>query len=55
MRRSLSLATRTFLFTFLAICVAQVAGFFALNAALKARIKDGLKENLRFTEQQLDQ
>ena len=55
MRRPFSLATRTFLFTFLAMCVLLVAGFFALNAALKARIKEGLKENLRLTEQQLDQ
>ena len=55
MRRPFSLATRTFLLTFLAMCVVLVAGFFALNAALKARIKEGLKENLRLTEQQLDQ
>jgi serine phosphatase RsbU (regulator of sigma subunit) len=55
MRRPISLATRTFLLTFLAMCVVLVAGFFALNAALKARIKEGLKENLRLTEQQLDQ
>jgi len=47
MRRPFSLATRTFLLTFLAMCVVLVAGFFALNAALKARIKEGLKENLR--------
>ena len=55
MKPPFSLATRTFLLTFFAMCVAEVAGFFALNAALKARIKDGLKDNLRLTEQQLDQ
>src|ERR1017187_5915293 len=55
MRRPFSLATRTFLLTFLAMCVAQVVGFFTLNAALKTRIKEGLKENLRLTEQQRGQ
>jgi putative nucleotidyltransferase with HDIG domain len=54
MRRSLSLSTRTFLLTFFAICSAQLAGVFITNAALKNRIKDGLMENLRSTQQQLD-
>lgn len=55
MRRPFSLATRTFLLTFLAMCVVLAAGFFTLNATLKARIEEGLKENLRLTERQLDQ
>lgn len=55
MRRSSSIATRTFLLTFLSMCGFLVAGFFALNAALKARIKERLKENLKLTERQLDQ
>jgi putative nucleotidyltransferase with HDIG domain len=52
--RPFSLATRTFLLTFLAICVAQLSGFYALDTVLKARIKEGLKANLRKTEYQLD-
>lgn len=54
MTRPFSLATRTFLLTFLAICVAQMSGFYALDAVLKSRIKEGLKANLRKTEYQLD-
>ena len=54
MRPSLSLATRTFLLIFISMCALLLMGFFALNAALRARIKDGLKDNLRLTEQQLD-
>ena len=55
MNRPSSLASRTFLLTFLCMCAVLVGGFFALNSALKARIKDGLKENLRLAERQLDQ
>jgi putative nucleotidyltransferase with HDIG domain len=54
MRRRSPLATRTFLLTFFSMCAVLAAGFFALNTALKARIKEELKENLRLTEQQLD-
>jgi putative nucleotidyltransferase with HDIG domain len=54
MKRPLSIATRTFLLTFFSMCAVLIAGFFALNAALKARIKEGLKENLVLTEKQLD-
>jgi putative nucleotidyltransferase with HDIG domain len=52
--RPLSLATRTFLVTFSAICAVLVAGFYTLNAGLKARIKDSLKQNLTLTEAELD-
>lgn len=54
MRRSLSLATRTFLLTFLAMCGVQVIGMFVLSTALRSRIRDGLTETLRQTQQQLD-
>jgi len=55
MKRPLSLGTRTFLFTFVAMCAVLAVGFFALNAAMKSHIKEGLKDDLRLTEQQLDQ
>ncbi len=50
MTRAFSIATRTFLLTFLAICAVLVAGFYALNAGLKVRIKESLKQNLALTE-----
>ncbi len=55
MKRPFPLATRAFLLTFLGMCAVGVAGFVALNAALRARIKDGLKADLQLTEQQLDE
>jgi signal transduction histidine kinase len=36
------------------MCAILAAGFLALNAAIKVRIKEGLKENLQRTQQQLD-
>ena len=36
------------------MCAVLAAGFFALNAAIKVRIKEGLKENLQHTQQRLD-
>src|SRR5579862_7944152 len=54
MRRPVSIATRTFLLTFIAMCAVLVAGFFALNSAIRARIKQGLKDNLTFTEKQFE-
>ncbi len=55
MSRPFSLATRAFLLTFLGMCAVVAVGFIALNAALRARIKEGLKADLRLTEQQLDE
>ena len=36
------------------MCAVLVAGFFALNSAIRARIKQGLKDNLTFTEKQFE-
>ncbi len=55
MKRPFPLATRAFLLTFLSMCAVGAAGFVALNAALRARIKEGLKADLRLSEQQIDQ
>jgi signal transduction histidine kinase len=55
MKRALSLSVRTLLLSFVCMCAVLAAGFFALNAAIKVRIKEGLKENLQRTQQQLDQ
>ena len=54
MRRPFSLATRTFLLTFLAMCGVVVTGFLALNAAIKSQIKQGLKDNLTVSEKQIE-
>jgi putative nucleotidyltransferase with HDIG domain len=54
MTRPLSIATRTFLLTFFAMCAVLVAGFFALNAGLKSRIKVSLKQNMALTEAELN-
>lgn len=54
MTRPFSVATRTFLLTFFAICAVLVAGFYVLNAGLKVRIKESLKRNLTITEAELD-
>src|SRR5215467_5932410 len=54
MKHSISLSARTLLLSFLCMCAVLAAGFFALNAAIKVRIKEGLKENLQRTQQQLD-
>ncbi len=55
MRRPFSIATRTFLLTFFAMCAVVATGFFALNAAIKSQIKQGLKDNLTLTEKQIEQ
>ncbi|MGH9352229.1 MAG: ATP-binding protein [Terriglobia bacterium] len=55
MKHSLSLFARTLLLSFLCMCALLTAGFFVLHAAIKVRIKDGLKENLQRTQQQLDE
>jgi signal transduction histidine kinase len=50
-----SLFARTLVFSFLCMCAVLAAGFFVLHAAIKARIKNGLKENLKSTQQVLDE
>jgi signal transduction histidine kinase len=55
MKEPLSLSARTLLVSFFCMCAVLLAGFFALNAAIKAAIKNGLKENLHRTQAQLDE
>ncbi len=49
-----SLATRIFLFYFPPVCLALLAGFFAVNSAVRARVKEGLKESLLKIEEVLN-
>jgi signal transduction histidine kinase len=55
MKHSFSLSARTFLLSFLCMCAVLIAGFIVLNAAIKARIKKGLKETAQHVQQQLDE
>jgi signal transduction histidine kinase len=54
MKAPLSLSGRTLLVSFFCMCAVLAAGFFALNAAIKTTIKNGLKENLHRSQHQLD-
>ncbi len=54
MKHPFSLSSRTLLLSFVCMCAVLAAGFFALSATIKVRIKEGLKENLQHTQQQLD-
>jgi signal transduction histidine kinase len=54
MKTPLSLFARTFVFSFLCMCAVLAAGFFILHATIETGIKNGLKENLKSTEQRLD-
>ena len=47
MNRRFSLTTRTFLSAFLPVCVVLAASFFALNAMVEQRVKQGLRESLQ--------
>jgi len=51
--RSTSLATRAFLFSFAPVCVVLAASFFLLNALVKQRVKEGLRESLEKSEEML--
>lgn len=54
MKRRLSLPTRIFLFAFACVCLVSGAGFWALNTAIRGKIKDRLKESFQSTEEVLD-
>ncbi len=55
MKTPLSLFARTLVFSFLCMCAVLAAGFFVLHAAIKARIKQGLEENLKSAQQAVDE
>ncbi|MFN8007773.1 MAG: HD-GYP domain-containing protein [Terriglobia bacterium] len=54
MRSPLSLATRTFLFSFLSMCLVLTAGFYTVGAVIKFKIKSSLKETMHRMESLLD-
>jgi len=47
------LATRAFLYSFLPVCVVLVGSFTTLNAVVKDRVKDGLRDSLAKSEEML--
>src|ERR1700693_1684208 len=55
MKNSFSLSARTLLLSFVCMCAVLAAGFLVLNAAIRVTIKEGLKQNLQRSAQQLDQ
>ena len=55
MKRPVSLFARTLLLSFLCMCAVLTAGFFVLHAAIKLKIKSGIKDNFQRTQRQLDQ
>src|SRR5258708_7385694 len=50
MTRRTSLATRSFLFSFVPVCLVLAVSFVALTAIVKRRIKVGLRESLQRSE-----
>ena len=55
MKHPFSLSSRTLLLSFVCMCAVLAAGFLVLNATIRVTIKEGLKQNLQRTAQQLDQ
>ncbi|HLG99998.1 MAG TPA: ATP-binding protein [Bryobacteraceae bacterium] len=55
MTRTTSLTTRAFLFAFVPLCVALLGSFFAFNALVEQRLKQGLRDSLQKSEQLLAQ
>src|SRR6185295_11191371 len=52
--RPFSISTRTLLLSFLCMCSVLAVGFFVLNLAIKATIREGLKGNLQHSQAQFD-
>ena len=48
--KSLRIAARTFLLSFVPLCVTLVASFYAINAAVKRRVEDHLKASIQRNE-----
>jgi signal transduction histidine kinase len=53
--RALPLATRTFLFSFLSICLTLAGSFYAISGAIRDKAKEGLDESFHRTAGLLDQ
>jgi signal transduction histidine kinase/ActR/RegA family two-component response regulator len=53
--RALPLATRTFLFSFLPICLTLAGSFYAIIGAIRGKAKEGLEESFHRTAWLLDQ
>ncbi len=50
MKRGTSLTTRAFVFSFIPVCLVLASSFVALNALVKQRVKDGLRDSLQKSE-----
>ncbi len=48
---ALPLSTRTFLFSFVPLCLTLVASFYAVSAAINTKIKEGLKRSFEQTDE----
>src|SRR5580700_764375 len=53
--RALPLATRTFLLSFLPICLTLAGSFYAISGAIRGKTKEGLEESFHRTAGLLDQ
>ena len=53
MKRTTSLTTRAFVFSFVPLCVVLVGSFVALNALIEQHVRQGLRESLQESEQLL--
>ena len=53
--RALPLATRTFLFSFLPICLTLAGSFYAISGAIRSKTKEGLEESFHRSLGLLDQ
>lgn len=51
MKTATSLTTRAFLFSFVTVCVVLTASFWAIDALVEQRVKEGLKKSLRQSEE----
>lgn len=51
MKRGTSLTARAFLFSFVPVCLVLVSSFLALNAVVKQRVKEGLRDSLQKSEE----
>ncbi len=54
MIKNRSLASRTFLLSFVPMCLTLAASFFATNAVVRKKIEDGLKQSFQKTETALE-
>jgi signal transduction histidine kinase len=51
LKRGTSLTVRAFLFSFIPVCLVLISSFVALNAVVKQRVKEGLRNSLQKSEE----